>query len=163
MTPRKFITFALFSGILMTSSSALAASDPVVSALSLRHMTATTEQLESTAGGADALVSRLLELRTDETTPFVGVRAEKFLLQYADRPEVAAALETDVKSPTMLGLARVVAMNVDKIPSPKVRQSLAQAIVERGKQESGFKPYAQALTSSSDAEVSALARAAFGG
>lgn len=163
MTQRHLGLLVIVTGILMTSSSAIAASDPVVTALSVRHMTATTEQLEGLAGGADALVAKLLELRSDENTPFVGIRAEKYLLQYADRPEVAAALDQDVKSDTMVGLARVIAMNVDKIPSAKARQSLAQSVIDRGKQQTEFKPYAQALTSSSDPEVSALARAAFGG
>lgn len=126
-------------------------------------MNLTVQQLEEAAGGEDALVKRLLELRQEEKTPFVGIRAEKLLLGYAGRSDVRAALESDLKSDQLLGLARIVAVNVDKIEDAETRASLARIAIERGEQDESFRSYAKTLTASADTTVSTMAREAFGG
>ncbi len=141
-------------------SSAQTLDDPVTLALGSRHMTASVDDLLEMAGGEDALVEKLLALRTQESPPFVGIRAEKTLLQFAGRPDVQAALEQDVESSQYLGLARTVAVHIDTVPDANARQALARKVIQRGSRESGFSAYARNLKQSSDPEVSRLAREA---
>ena len=135
-----------------------AAEDAVYLALSARHENYTRAQLESSVGGADALVARLLELRHDESLPHVSIRAEKLLLEYADRENVQAALEEDVRSTSKKGLARTVALNVDRISDTAGRERLARAMVDRARKEADFLPYARQLSESKDATVRKLAK-----
>lgn len=138
--------------------------DSVENALSHRcstHGAPSLESLEELAGGEDALVSLLLEYRTQEQPPFVGIRAQKILLHYADRPEVEEALASDVDSEKYLGLARVVGVNIDAVPNQEARRKLAARIVARGKRDQDFSAFAKKLSESSDEEVSRLARSAF--
>ena len=114
-------------------------------------------KLERLVGGRDRLVERCLALRSD-ARPFVGARAEKTLLFYADDERVEKALGNDLQSPSNLGLAQVVAVGLDSIPNADVRGRLAQKIIEKSKQEPGFRPFARSLMESADPAVSKLAR-----
>lgn len=131
--------------------------DLVKSALMVRHVTVTQDQLEKLAGGEDLLVKKLLELRLDNA-PFVGVRSEKFLLSYVSRPEVRAALEHDIQSPNTKGLARVIAVHMDHVADAEARQALAKLTLDKAKQDNSFVPYARSLTKSNDPQLRQLAR-----
>ncbi|MCB0323740.1 MAG: hypothetical protein KDD69_09215 [Bdellovibrionales bacterium] len=119
------------------------------------------EILESLAGGQDALVRILLDYRTKETPPFVGIRAQKLLLGYANREDVADALAGDVTSEEYFGLARIVSLHLDQVPSEATRSRLGRAIIERAKKEARFERYARGLLQSQDPAVSRMAREAF--
>lgn len=131
--------------------------DLVKSALMVRHVTVTQEQLLKLAGGEDLLVKKLLELRLDNA-PFVGVRAEKFLLSYVSRPEVRAAMEQDLQSPNTKGLARVIVVHMDHVADVEARQALAKLALDKAKQDNSFVPYARSLTKSNDPQLRQLAR-----
>lgn len=132
--------------------------DPVILALSSRHMTVSINQLEEMAGGEDALVAKLLELRTQESPPFAGIRSEQILLRYAHRDDVKAALESDIQSTQYKGLARTITVHIDKIEDQDARRNLARLALGRAAREADFAPYARNLRNSSDQEVSRLAR-----
>jgi hypothetical protein len=134
------------------------ADDPILTALSERHPSYTKAGLTSAAGGEDELIGRLLELRSYTALPQVSIRAEGLLLEFASRDDVARALEADITNPATAGLARTVAMGVDKVPSSAARARLADAVVRRGKGDSTFLPYARQLTGSSDPQVRTLAK-----
>ena len=132
--------------------------DPLLIALSSRESAVSVAKLEEIAGGADALVSRLLVLRHQETPPFAGTRAEKILLlSYASRPEVSAALSEDVNSESYVGLARVVAANIQDVPDKASRYTLAKELIRRGKNDTSFSMYIKHLTTSGDPEMRKLA------
>ena len=134
--------------------------DPFLTALSQRHGTATLEELDKIAGSREAMVTRLLELRRLERPPFVGIRAEKLLLQLADRADVQEALADDLQSPKYLGLARIVVVHIDNVPNSAARSRLARSALDRVAREPNFQSYARTLLQSSDPEVSRLARQA---
>ncbi len=159
---------SIFAALLATATGVQAQDhgqmDSVMNALSHRcstHGTPSVESLEQLAGGEDELVALLLEYRTKEQPPFVGIRAQKILLHYAGRSDVAEALSSDVESTTYLGLARVVGVNIDSVEDSSVRRELAARLIARGKREKDFASYAKSLSQSNDAEVSRLARQAF--
>ena len=134
------------------------ATEQVTQALSGYHSSATAAQLESIAGGAGNLVPILLALRTQEKPPFVAIRAEKLLLGYSNVPEVRAALEQDLQSPQLMGLARVISMHIDTVSDADVRQGLAKLAVARAAQDGEFLPYAKALTQSRHADIRETAK-----
>lgn len=134
------------------------ANPKVLSALSQRHFSVTAEDLERTAGGRDALISDLLQLRTYSGLPYVGPRAAKLLLEYADQPQVQEAIQADFKAPDRTGLARVYAVQVDKIRSSEARASVARMATTRAADDADFVPYAKSLLYSSDDEVKRVAR-----
>ncbi len=132
--------------------------DPLMLALANRHMTQSTTELEQLAGGQDKLVARLLQLRTEEKLSYVAVRAEKILLNYSARPEVADALAEDAVNPNRTGLARMITVHIDKVEEPAARKRLAELLVARAGTDAEFSPYARTLLDSSDLEVSRLAK-----
>ena len=156
----RFVAFLASAVFAFSSISrvAKAETDPVLFALSVRHMTATPSELETAAGGKDALISRLLELRSQEKPPFVGVRAEKLLLGYADEQAVENALTADLQSAERKGLARLVTIHLQSVPSEAVRGRLAKQALDRAGRETDFAPYARVLLESPDSEVKKLAR-----
>ena len=99
------------------------------------------------------MVPILLTLRTQEKPPFVAIRAEKLLLGYAHLPEVKAALEQDLQSTELKGLARVISMHIDSVSDAGARQGLAKMAVARATQDGEFLPYARALAKSAHADV----------
>ncbi|MCC6221681.1 MAG: hypothetical protein IT291_10620 [Deltaproteobacteria bacterium] len=129
--------------------------------LGMRHMTATVQDLERMAGGEDELVKIFLELRKLENRPFVGVRAEKFLLGYADKDAVQTALIADMESKEWAGHARLIAKNIDVVKNTAARRRLALGAVSRAKKDPEFIPHARGLIKSSDVEISKLARESF--
>jgi len=134
------------------------AATSVKEALSERHGVPSTEELANIAGGEDKLVAELLTLRHDDSLPFISIRAEKILVQFADREDVAAALESDLGNAQKRGLARVVAVHLDSAPSSESKARLARAVISRGQREKAFLPYARTLLDSKDSNISSLAR-----
>ena len=151
---------ALVLGMTATNSFAddSSAQEKVAKALSGFHMAATSADLEALAGGQDQLVSALLVLRLRETPPSVAVRAEKLLIGYSDRPDVAKALQEDLTAPDRAGLARTIAMHAGSAPTADARKSLSLTVVDRAQKEETYRPYARALKESSDEEVRRVAR-----
>ncbi|MFN8389151.1 MAG: hypothetical protein U0136_02535 [Bdellovibrionota bacterium] len=149
---------ALVVGASLAIQPVSAHADEIESALSGRHFASTSEQLEKIAGNRDALVKRLLELRTQDEPPFVGLRAEKLLLSYVDEDAVLSALESDLSNPKFAGLAQMIAIHVDQVGQPEARLRLARGILARAKSDSTFRTYADSLKSSSDPAVSRVAR-----
>jgi len=146
--------------LVSVSSSVAAPPANLVGALSSRHLDYSVEELEAMVGGADNLVTHLIELRHNESRPFVGVRAEKLLLGYADREEVQMALGDDLRSSKMAGLARIITVHIDRAPTAEARQLFATLALERAERDIRFRGYAQALVDSKDEVVSNLARKA---
>lgn len=144
-------------GGVMPQSAQAQAEDPVLFALSARHFEMSTAQLEQLAGGEEALVAKLLAVRTQEKPPFAGIRAEKILLEYAHREDVQAALEEDVQSTQYQGLARTIAVNIDSVTDSTARHRLARGVSERAQRDATFKTYAKSLASSKDEAVRKLA------
>jgi hypothetical protein len=132
--------------------------DAVVLALSGYHFKMTATELEKVAGGKENLVKKLLEIHRLESPPFVGIRATRLLLNYADRPEVASALVDDVSNYT--GLARVVATNIETVPSESAKKTLAKAVLSKARTDEKLKVVARTLIDSSDAEIRELAKEA---
>lgn len=147
--------------VLLNPSLGRAADDALLQALSSRHFKSSTADLEKAAGSQDALVQRLLELRTQETPPFAGIRAEKILLNYADRSDVQAALQSDIESTRFPGLARIIAANIDAVSHTDTRRKLAELAIARSSRETDFAPLARNLRNSTDSNVSTLAKQAF--
>lgn len=144
--------------ILCLNSTLEAETDAVLLALSAKDFTSSRAQLEQISGSEDALVKKLLELRTTEKPPYVGIRAEKLLLTYAHREDVASALESDLQSQQYKGLARIIAINVDKVQDSAARKRLARTLINQGSVDQEFARYSRTLTESSDAEVSKMAK-----
>ena len=155
---RVVFSLVLMCGLGRSVAEAQDASDPVYLALSSRHLTHSKDSLESLAGSKEQLIKKLLELRTVEKPPFVGVRAEKFLLFYAEDAAVAEALESDLNSAELAGLARVLTINNDLLPNSALRTRFARLSVERAKRDPKFASVARALVDSTDSAVSKLAR-----
>lgn len=152
------LSFLIAVFFLMNTAVVRAESDPVLFALSSRHMTTSPVELEKLAGGRDLLIERLLVLRTQEQPPFVGVRAESLLLAYADQQQVEDALTEDLQSADRKGLARVITIRLSKVAQEEVRLRLAKVALTRASKESDFAPYARTLTEDKNAEISRLAR-----
>ena len=136
--------------------------DGLTNALSGRHLSVNLGELETIAGSKEALAEGLLEIRHLERPPFVGIRAQKFLMQLTEIPSVQQALEDDVSSEQYFGLARVVVSHLDSIPQADVRGRIARAALSRAQREAKFAPFARMLLESKDAEVKRLARDSFG-
>ncbi|MFN8391464.1 MAG: hypothetical protein U0136_14345 [Bdellovibrionota bacterium] len=152
------VAVALGIGLAPHSASASDAVAAVSAAIGGYHPSVTNEQLEQLAGGRESLVQALLEIRNDQTTPFVGVRAERLLLDYADRSDVQAALSADVDSPSSAGLARTVAIHLGRAPSADSQAALARKIVDRANREAEFVPFARTLKDSPEPRVQSVAR-----
>lgn len=132
----------------------------VAAAMSGYHFQAKPDVLEGIAGGQDQLVAALTELRTDNNRPFVGIRAERMLLLYADREDVQKTLLEDVNSVEYKGLARTITTHIDSAPE-KARRVLGQAAVERAKRDTDFSPYAKSMQQSTDPEVQRMTKSLF--
>lgn len=128
----------------------------VAAELSGYHSKITTEQLENIAGGKDNLVSSLLKLRTMEKPPFVSIRSEKLLLNYASRADVAAALKSDIQDKNLRGLAGAIALHIDKIQDQEIRRSLAQMATSRAKEDTEFRSFVTGFGNSIDPEIRRL-------
>lgn len=136
--------------------------DPIFRALAGYHQTASVEELEQLAGGTDALVSRLLELRQLEKPPFVGIRATKILLGFSSRPDVQEALEADMGDESRLGVARILVTHIDSVPDQGFRRRLAERALLRVRNDPEFGRYAKTtLLGSADGQVSRLAKIFF--
>ena len=129
--------------------------------LSKRHMDETASDLERIAGGRENLIQQLLSFRTYQGLPQVGVRAAKFLVSYADVPEVETAIKEDIRSADRNGLARVYAIHVDKISTPESRRRIAQVVLDKAQDQPDYSHFARNLLYSSDGEVKKLAQKAF--
>jgi hypothetical protein len=156
-----FFAFAEDAASGETSEVKVATNDPVLVALSARHFTQTQEELEALAGGKDAFVGKLLAIRKMSGVSFAPVRAAKLLLSYTDRPEVRKALESDLQSEQLAGLAQVVTLHIDKIENPEFRTHIARIALSRASRDADFQPYARALIDSADPQVRKLAREKF--
>ena len=152
-----FVAFFCAIPLAGLAQSSQSAEESVKAELAGRHFSEQRENLEQLAGGREELVAILLTLRTSEDPPFVGIRAEKLLLHYADDPRVAEALADDVSSVERTGLARAVALHLDRVPTSRVRQKLATEVVSRAGKERAFLPYANSLKKSEDPEVKRIA------
>lgn len=151
-----FLAFVLSACSLNAQANQDSVTTKVADALSGHHADYTTEKLLSIAGNESSLVNALIELRTSETIPFVAIRSEKLLLKFANRPEVAETLRSDMQNPNYRGLAGTIAMHIDQIEDQVVRRSLAQLAVSRTTKESEFKNYVSSFNNSNDPEVRKL-------
>lgn len=133
--------------------------DQVLLVLSSRHLVADPAQLEKLAGGADPLVKRLLKLRLDQSTPFVGVRAAKLLISYSTNPDVMSAIAEDIATEDREGLARVYAVHIDSAADDASRKAIAEQLIARGANSPSFRPFVRVLAECRDGEVVKLAKA----
>ena len=143
------LTFSFFL-ISQAWAQADASRSTVEQLLSAKHYQLTLDDLGKAAGGEAQLIVLLLELRLKEIPPQLGIRAERALLNFADRPEVFRALEEDAGHPGRRGLAQVIALHLDQVPYDVSRRRLARTLAERSKQEEAFRPYGELLRKSSD-------------
>ena len=136
-----------------------ASKESIRTALSAFEVSQSLTQLESIAGGKDALVAILLSLRNDEETRFVSTRSEQLLLSYADRPEVLSALKSDLDDSTAPGHAIAIVTHIDSVPSVAPRRELAKSGLARATRDASFHPYARMLTMNDDVEIKKSAQA----
>jgi hypothetical protein len=148
----------IFSATILFASSCAVADGSLTEALSARHFNQSTADLEAKYGGEEKLVAELLQLRKQESPPFVGVRAAKILMSYSGREDVAKAMYEDIQSDDTVGLAQLYAINIDKISNESTRRRLARALVDRSKGNARVATAVESMQSSSDAEVSRLAK-----
>ena len=149
--------FAAFPGFAVQK--AYASSDALTVALSDRHKIPSFAELEQIAGGHDQLIDRLLELRGDQVTPQVGIRSARILLEHFQGEEnIAAAFEEDLSRDDRKGIAQVIALNLDRVPSSEARVRLAQGILEKAKSDSNYAVFAKSLIASHDTSVRELAK-----
>ena len=134
--------------------------DQVLLVLSSRHLVAAPDQLEKMAGGPEPLAKRLIALRLDQSTPFVGVRAAKLMLGYTRLPEVTKAIQEDIAAEEREGLARVYAVQIDTVPEAENRRMIAERLIARGSNSPSFRPFVRVLAESKDPEVLKLAKVA---
>ena len=154
----RLATFAVGTFVALVSLAPAAAhAESVKSLLGGYHFSSSVEDLSSRAGGKEALITELLALRHDSVTPFVAVRAEKVLLELAADSRVQAALEEDSTAKEFLGLARTVAVHIDRVEDAGKRRGLATSLLNRG---DGDKSISKILQESKDPEISAAARSA---
>ena len=153
---------ALFLSIILICPAALAGEAEVVALLSARHTqdAVSLKELEELAGGQDSLIETLLKHRRAERPPFVGIRAERLLLNYSDREEVISALESDINDTKYFGLARTIGTHIDTVKANQARTRLATAVLRRAQTESRFRMFGKMLLESSDSNVKRLAREA---
>lgn len=136
-----------------------ASADALIDALSDRHSVPSFSELEKIAGGHDALISKLIELRGDQTTPMIGMRSAKILLEnFQGEEAIATAFEEDLQRDDRKGIAEAISMNLDKVPSAAARQRLARGILDKASHDEKFAKYAKNLASSKDETVRALAK-----
>ncbi|MBP9839203.1 MAG: hypothetical protein KBC84_10895 [Proteobacteria bacterium] len=131
--------------------------DKIISLLSSYDSEVSTTKLEELAGGKQQLIDLLLALRLKEKPPFVATRSEKILIGYSDEPRVAQILEQDMQDPNLRGLAQIITLHLDTIPSATLRKSLASRATTRARVEKEFTPYASDLKNSKDQEVRRIA------
>lgn len=160
MSYQKALIIFILSALLFPSSVLSQERDQVLLVLSSRHLVAASDQLEKIAGGPEPLAKRLIKLRLDQSTPFVGVRAAKLLLGYTRLPEVSQAIHEDIAAEDREGLARVYAVQIDTIPEPENRKVIAERLVARGSNNPAFRPFVRVLAESKDPEVLKVAKAA---
>ena len=154
---------ALFCGTLPVSVAAASPSDdPVYFQLSGRHFNASVDSMIQVAGGEDQLVAKLLELRRSQGLPYVSIRAEKLLLELANREDgagpISSALEKDVTDAGYEGLARVVVTHIDTIQSDSLRSSLATKAVASYRSNDSMHPYLKNLSTSAHDNVRSAAK-----
>lgn len=162
MTSLRLVLLSSLTVFLPCMSFANESQDEVWQALSSRHRPGSVEELKQLAGGEEALVQRLLELRNDNTVPYVAVRAEKYLLLYAERQNVRTALLKDMADPARAGLARAIVLNIDSVKDDAARLALARAGLERVEKDPSFEAFAKELSESKDQRLRTLTRDAFG-
>lgn len=109
--------------------------------------------LERMAGGKDALVAILLELRNDDETRFVSTRSEEVLLRYSDREDVLTALKTDLANPLTPGHAIAIVTHIDMVPALDKRRELAKIGAQRAAGEESFHPYVRLLSMNADSQI----------
>ena len=137
------LAFALW----MSSVASVAKAESVEKLLTERHLSATPAELETVAGGREQLIDELLKLRQKDTPPYLSVRAEKALLSYSSDEKVVAALESDLADPNAQGLARIVALHLNKVPSATARERLTKSIRSRAERDESFAPFLRAVES----------------
>ena len=150
------LTVTLFVG------SAIAGETEVIRTLSARDTIQPVglSELEEQAGSKEELIEILLKYRRLETPPFVGIRSERLLLNYAENEKVMEALESDVNDAKYFGLARTVGTNIDSVPNSNARSRLASAVLKRAQSEKRFNMFGRMLLESQDSEVKRLAKEA---
>ena len=152
------VAVALVMSLIFAAPSLAAPKDNIHRILSARQINYAEADLEKIAGSKDNLIKILLEMRLEQTAPFVAERAEKLLLTYADIELVETALADDMRSTNTAHLARVITVYIDRVPSTETRSLLATLAVERAERDPKFRAYVHNLIDSQDEQVSSNAR-----
>jgi hypothetical protein len=140
-------------------AAAVLAASPVMAADAVEHFLAARDSavsisdLEKSAGGEEQLVKRLVELRSNTATPFVGVRATKLLFYYSGRSDVSGVLLSDARSSSHQGVIHLLAQHIDRIQDVDARRSIAQELVRRAATEESLRPHVKLLRASGDKKV----------
>ena len=145
---RLFVFFLIAISCAVTASAE--APDPIRTALSARHLPYPRSELERIAGGKDAFIIRLLQLRLETRPPYMPLRAEKMLLAYGDRDDVLSALEEDLRDSERRGLAQLIALHIDQLPLETSRIRIGREIIERSRRDESYLPFAKMLSESKD-------------
>ena len=158
----KFLSPLALLTILLFCPTAFAGEQEVLTALSARDSLSPVglNELEELAGSKEELIEILLKYRRSETPPFVGIRSERILLNYAENKEVMEALESDVNDAKYFGLARTIGTHIDSVKDSSSRARLATAVLKRAQTEKRFNMFGRILLESKDSEVKRLAREA---
>jgi hypothetical protein len=87
------------------------------------------------------------------------MRAARLLIEnFHGEDEIARALEEDLSRDDREGIARSIALNLDKVPDAAARRRLAEGVIAKAKKSSEYASYAKNLKSSKDESVSRLAK-----
>ena len=116
----------------------------------------TIQEVLDLVGSEDALVKALIAERSDTATPFVAIRSEQALLDFASRVDVLAILKADLLSPDTPGFAKTIASNLEHVADQAARRELAALSLKRAATDASFVPFARMLTFSSDPELQKL-------
>lgn len=133
----KKLKYIFFLVVILSSTKFVLAqeinNDPFIVKLSHRHNVATTEELLVLFGGdRELLKNKLLEARLNQTHPYLWARALKILLkEFSSDPQVVKFIEEDIADSSKLGIARLVGVNIDEIPSATTRALFAKDLIKK--------------------------------
>lgn len=130
LIPRKHPVLLLVCCVMMLgveSSYAQALTDKVAVLLGDRHKAPDIAALESVAGGRDALMTRLKQLRLS-VNPQLSYVSESLLIEhYSDDPAVLAALVADVEHPDRGGHAKLIAQKLSERSEVRIQREGARS------------------------------------
>lgn len=148
------LSLTLFSSIVVAEDSAITLEE----SLSSHHPVSDIPILIEIAGSESNLIKELIDLRSRQKPPALGINATKVLLKFTDNIDVQDALLSDVRSKDRMGLTSIILANIDSVEDSSFRKSLAVTAIDSSKDfNPAFKSRVKSLiNSSSDSSLKSL-------